>query len=300
MIELRFCGPAKRLDAYLLESCPGLLAGELHKFYRQNKIKTEGKRLPLATRLQDGCTVRLYLPPEAEARAFLPKPPGPLPPVLYQDEHFLALEKPAGLPSLSEAGDSLLARARLHLGPQWALCHRLDTGTSGVILLAATEEALGLCEALLRRRALCKTYLCLCLGVPKVPEATLKAYLWKDAKKGFVSVMAKGQPGAKPIETAYRSLCTNGALSLLEVHPHTGRTHQIRAHLASAGLPLLGDGKYGSEAANRRYHCKYQCLCAKQLQFPEVLPAPFERYAGLCIQAGEPWFLQLLSHTHLE
>lgn len=293
MLSFTISAPAPaRLEDYLRLVCPGLSSGECHKFLRQNKIKLNGKRQPLSASLQPGDSLRLYLPPEAEARATRPPPL----PVLFEDENLLALCKPAGLPSLADspAQDSALSRALAQCGGPLHPCHRLDTGTSGVLLLAKNGEALQFVQSLLHTKQLEKTYLCLCLGAPRPAQGSLGGFLWKDAKQGLVRILPGPRPGAKPVHTEYKTLAQRNGLALLEVRLHTGRTHQIRAHLASIGHPILGDSKYGELAANRRHRCRYQCLCARSLRFPATLPAPHSGYSGLHIQAPDPWFLSLV------
>ncbi len=295
MIEFTISAPAPaRLEDFLLSACPGIGKAEWHKYLRQNKIKLNGKRQPLSAPLQAGDLLRLYLPPSAEARAY--QSHHALPEVLFEDENLLALHKPAGLLSLSEnpAEDSLLARAQRQYTTPLLPCHRLDTGTSGVLLMAKNEASLHCIRGLLHTRQLEKNYLCVTLGTPSPPAGLLEGYLWKDAQKSQVHIFPAPRPGAKPVKTSYKTLAQNGELALLQVRLHTGRTHQIRAHLASIGCPILGDSKYGQQTANRRYRCRYQCLCAKSLRFPATLPAPYAAYSGLFIEAPDPWFLTLL------
>ena len=118
------------------------------------------------------------------------------------------------------------------------------------------------------------------------------AYLVKDAKRGMVRVTPVRGRGAKEIVTRYETLCTSGALALLRVQLVTGRTHQIRAHLASIGCPILGDSKYGSTQANRAWRFKYQALCAHSLRFPEMeKESPCAGLSGKTLFAEEPWYV---------
>lgn len=303
MKTLRYTGGAKsppRLDRFIQSALPGLPGGLLHKYLRQNKIKLNGKKQPLSTRLAPGDEVRLYLPQSAGENA----PALPALKVLYEDAGLLAAYKPAGLISLREGpesgaeGDSLLARARAHAAGAYQplACHRLDTGTSGVLLFAKSPEMLDFFTGLIREHRLQKLYYGLSFGHPAPPAGQMEGWLQKDAQKGLVRVCATARPGAKQAVTAYRTLATSGPLALLELEPRTGRTHQLRAQLAAGGTPLLGDSKYGDLAANRRYRCKYQCLCAAQLRFPKLpgLPEddPRAAYSGLRISCEKPWFYQ--------
>ena len=125
----------------------------------------------------------------------------------------------------------------------------------------------------IRDRELVKLYLCAIVGQIKPPDGTLKGYLWKDEAKKQVFVKSRPVPGARTAVTKYRTLTSGRGLSLLECDLITGRTHQIRAQLAAAGHPLLGDGKYGSEKLNRRYGMRRQALWSWSLEFRFTTPA---------------------------
>ena len=297
--------PGVRLDAFLHRAEPSLTVGALHRYLRENKIKVNGKRLPLSARLAAGDVVRLYLPgqpAQGEGPAYLAAKPYFTP--VYEDAQVLVAQKPAGLLVQDEAGaqaDTLLNRARRYLYEKgelaahapWLpqLCHRLDTGTSGLVILAKTPAALAQMTELIRTRAVQKEYLCVTVGAPARPQAELRGFLVKNAKRGTVRVTAAAQRGAKEIITRYETLCKSGALALLRVQLVTGRTHQIRAHLASIGCPVLGDSKYGNTQANRAWHFKYQALCAYSLRFPAMeKESPCAGLSGKTLFAEEPWY----------
>lgn len=278
-----------RLDKFLYEKVPSLSYGILRKYLKENKIKVDGKKQPLSFRLSAGNIVRLYADPSGSI-SFVP---------VYEDESLLIANKPAGLPVCGqEDADTLLTRAQTYLRTQGQdplslrLCHRLDTGTSGLVLLAKTPQAEAFFTQLIRDRALCKKYLCVTFGRP-VPESdTLQDYLIKNSEKGTVRIVSAPLPGAKEITTRYRTLAVSGRLALLEVTLITGRTHQIRAHLASIGCPILGDSKYGNQAANRELKFKYQALCAYSLVFPEITQEPFAALSKQHFELDFPWYAQ--------
>ncbi len=176
--------------------------------------------------------------------------------VIYEDERLLVVDKPAGIPVDADkaniGADTMLIRLQAYC-PGAQLCHRLDTGTGGVLIAAKTDEALDEMTAAFKNHTeITKKYQCLVVGKPAKSEAKLKDYLIKDAGSAHVRIVHAPQPGALSVETHYRLLGTKDSVSLLEVTLITGRTHQIRAHLSSASLPLAGDDKYGDRAANRR------------------------------------------------
>lgn len=284
-----------RLDKYLMSQFPQLGLGRLNKALRENKIKLNGKKQPLSTRIQTGDEIQLYIPDSwfvmPDALRFV-----------YRDEQVWLVDKPAGLPVDAPEGDSLLARARKAAEGTPAkprLCHRLDTGTSGLVLLACTDQAETLLTELIRRRELHKEYLCVTFGRPDPDAGVLGGYLLKDSQRGIVRIVPRQGPDAKPVETRYETLAVSGRLALLRVQLITGRTHQIRAHMASIGCPILGDSKYGNHAANRELRFRYQALCAWRLCFP---PLPQPELAGVSGQTFElpmPWYCEQVQRGEL-
>ena len=142
-----------------------------------------------------------------------------------------------------------------------AACHRLDNQTSGLCLFAKREQVLETLQEVFRNRETEKTYECLVRGIPKPPRAECRAWLVKDAKAARVTVLDHPAPEAKVILTGYETL-EAGPISRLRVFLHTGRTHQIRAHLAALGHPILGDDVYGDRKWNREQKVRMLRLCA--------------------------------------
>ena len=276
-----------RLDKYLMEQFPALGLGRLNKALRENKIKLNGKKQPLATRVQNGDVIRVYLlddqlgltsqegPEFLQARA-----PAEF---IYENDDLIVANKPAGIPVDGDESDTLLNR----------VLRRLDTGTSGLVLLAKTAAAEEFLVNAIKERLIRKTYLCVTFGRPVPPAATLHSFLTKDSVHGIVRILDEPKSGAKEIITAYDTIAVSGRLALLRVELVTGRTHQIRAHLASIGCPILGDSKYGNNAANRELKLKYQALCAWELAFPKKISDPqFAALAGKVFRAPKPWYYQ--------
>ena len=148
-------------------------------------------------------------------------------------------------------------------------------------------EAEELFLAAIKNREVKKTYLCVTFGRPTPPDATLGGYLLKDADRGIVKIVEDKQPGAKDVETRYETIAVSGRLALLKVQLITGRTHQIRAHMASIGCPILGDSKYGNNTANRELKLKYQALCAWELTMPHFNQPDFAFLSGKTFHAPE-------------
>ena len=308
------CLAPTRLDHYLQQQYPALTPGRLNKALRENKIKLNGKKQPLSTRVMAGDEIRLFILDEQLDGGREADGPswknarGPAEAV-YNGPQLLVVNKPAGLPVDGPESDTLLNRALLYLNKageygedslyQPALCHRLDTGTSGLVLIAKTPEAEQILLEAIRERQVKKTYLCVTFGRPVPPEGTLGGYLLKDANLGKVQILPEKKPGAKEVCTEYETIAVSGRLALLKVRLITGRTHQIRAHMASIGCPILGDSKYGNNAANRELKLKYQALCAWELVMPDFPAAsPLADVAGKVFHAPRPWYYgQVLDGT---
>ena len=276
------CLAPTRLDNYLMQQFPALNPGRLNKALRENKIKLNGKKQPLSTRVMAGDEIKLF--------------------ILDDCPQILVVNKPAGLSVDGPEDDTLLNRALLYLNQKGeykendlytpALCHRLDTGTSGLVILAKTPEAEQLFLEVIKNREVKKTYLCVTFGRPVPPDGTLGGYLLKDADRGIVKIVPDKQPGAKDVETQYETIAVSGRLALLKVRLITGRTHQIRAHMASIGCPILGDSKYGNNTANRELKLKYQALCAWELTLPRFTQPDFADLSGKTFHAPKPWYYQ--------
>ena len=283
----------QRLDRFLAKAVPLLPASLAQKYIRLKRIKRNGARAQRDTRLEAGDLLQLYINDEffdtpREDNAYLTVA-APKLNIVYEDENILLVDKRPGLAvhphDGAEYGRTLIdqIQAYLYQKHEWrpreenaftpALCNRIDRNTGGIVIAAKTAEALRVMNQKIRDRELVKLYLCAIVGQIQPPDGTLKGYLWKDEAKKQVFVKSRPVPGARTAVTKYRTLTSGRGLSLLECDLITGRTHQIRAQLAAAGHPLLGDGKYGSEKLNRRYGMRRQALWSWSLEFRFTTPA---------------------------
>lgn len=288
------CG--QRLDRFLAKAVPLLPQSLLQKYLRLKRIKVNRRRSEGSYRLAPGDLVELYINDEFFAKdgqedAFLSARDGLE--IVYEDENILLADKPAGLVvHVDNEGqvDTLINRILKYLAGTGqydprrensftpALCNRIDRNTCGLVLCAKNAPTLRVLNQKIRDREITKQYRCLVFGTPSPPHATCKAFLRKDAAKNQVEVFDRPVPGGRTIVTEYRVLGSGGGLSLLEVTLHTGRTHQIRAHLAHLGHPLAGDTKYGQSRRNRDLPYRYQALCAYRLTFDFPTPAEHLEY----------------------
>ena len=188
--------------------------------------------------------------------------------LVYQDDRVLVVSKPAGISVAAADGDEDTLESRLNLlcGPVYPV-HRLDFFTTGLTMFARDPQAAAALTEALRKRTIKKFYRCILKSVPDPPQAQLTAYCFKDPERALLTVLDYPVPGALDMQTAYRVLQRREETCLAEVELLTGRTHQIRAHMAHIGCPVLGDDKYGDRVLNRAMKCREPRLCAVRLEF---------------------------------
>ena len=286
IITVRRNDAGQRLDKFLQKAVKGLPTSMMYKLIRQKKIKLNRKRAEPNVILCEGDELQLFIreeffdSPERDDGAL--SRIRPKLEIVYEDENILLLNKRPGVlvhedTAASENTLVLHMKAYLYQKGEYdpeseqsfapALCNRIDRNTGGIVIAAKNAEALRVMNEKIRENAVTKCYLCLVHGTPSPREATLTGYLRKNASENLVEVRDCPFEGAKNIITRYHVLESRGDRSLCEVELVTGRTHQIRAHMAHIGHPLVGDGKYGVNRSEKKQGYKYQALYAYRLGF---------------------------------
>ena len=279
----------QRFDKYLSKLLKEAPKSFLYKMLRKKNITLNNKKATGSEKLKEGDEIRIFLSDETYEKfskeEAAPRAATSLS-IIYEDRDILLINKPRGMlsqpddtgePSLVEYVTGYLLKTGQITEEELrtfhpSVCNRLDKNTSGIIAAGKSLTGLQELSALFHDRTIHKDYLCIVKGVLN-DKQHIRGFLKKDQKKNQVTVSKEKTPDAKPIETIYTPLGNNGNVTLLKVRLVTGRTHQIRAHLAAEGHPLMGDSKYGSSAFNRscreKYGLKHQLLHAYCLSFPK-------------------------------
>lgn len=300
----------QRLDKFIHKSVPNLPQSLLYKYIRLKRIKVNRKRAEISTRLQEGDVVDMYINDEffqkTEKHYDFMKAPKVLN-IIYEDENIILLDKKAGVlchPDDKEYVDTLIGRVKRYLYEKGeynpdeensfvpSLVNRIDRNTGGIVIAAKNAESLRILNEKMKLRELHKYYLCVVVGKPPKKSDILTGYLVKNEKTNTVSVRKNPTYGAKEIKTKYTVLDTVDELSLVDIELLTGRTHQIRAHMASIGCPLLGDGKYGKNQTNKKLGgYKKQLLYSYRLKFDFTSDAGILNYLdGKDFEVSDVWF----------
>ncbi|MCX4256433.1 MAG: RluA family pseudouridine synthase [Oscillospiraceae bacterium] len=298
----------QRLDKFVLKAVPRLPQSMMYKAIRNKRIKINGKRAEISSRLCEGDTVQMYLNDEffdsVTETEFMSV--SSVLNIIYEDENIMLLDKKNGMVVHEDddnTADTLINRVKRYLYDKGeydpnaensfapALCNRLDRNTGGIVIAAKNAESLRILNQKIRDREIEKYYLCITAGVPSKRADTVTAYLEKDSASNTVKVTDRKSSTNKTIVTSYRVIRDNGSLALVEIKLGTGRTHQIRAHMAHIGCPLLGDGKYGINRINREYKVKTQALYSYRLKFAFSSESGCLEYLnGKEFRADKVWF----------
>ena len=280
----------QRFDKYLAKLLREAPKSFVYKMLRKKNITLNGKKATGNEKLNQGDEIRLFLSDETYLK-FSGKESAPRAntelSVVYENSDILLINKPSGMlsqpdetkePSLVEYVTGYLLDTGAVTEEELvtfrpSVCNRLDKNTSGLVAAGKSLAGLQALSELFHDRTIHKDYLCIVKGILK-EQTHIRGYLKKDSRYNKVTVYKNKVQDAQPVETVYTPLGNNGKTTLLKVRLVTGRTHQIRAHLASEGYPLMGDAKYGDRVFNKkcreRYGLNHQLLHAFSLTFPQL------------------------------
>ncbi len=250
-----FCKAPRRarLSEIVLAECPWISGRKLKELLSARELRLNGKRTAEDLTAEAGDLIEAYLPDPPEIRA------------VYSDDNIVVADKPAHVDSVAALPKALSAR----FGELYPV-HRLDTNTTGVVVLARNEGAKASLERAFKRHEVIKQYVATVTKAPSPRRGTLRGWLVKDSASGRVRVYDAPVKGGVEAVTEYETAEGDDGLYVVKLRPLTGRTHQLRAQLAHIGCPILGDGKYGDFAENKKRGVKQQRLRAVSITFTSI------------------------------
>ena len=261
----------KKLNNFILDTFPKLNTNTLYKALRKKDIRINGKRVSENTIIKSGDEITIFITDALLIGNSLNLN------IIFEDENILVVNKPIGI-SVTEDNylDKTLTQIiKEQFGANLEPCHRIDRNTSGLIIYAKNTESLNILLQKFKNHEIEKHYKATVIGIPKKKHEILTSYLFKDSKKSKVYISDEYKKGYTKIITEYAVISENkkNNISELDVILHTGRTHQIRAHLAHIGHPIIGDGKYGINQINKAFCKNTQMLCSYKLKFNFTTPS---------------------------
>lgn len=264
IVEEKFNG--KKLNNFLLSKFDGLTNNTIYKALRKKDIRINNVKVNKNIILHTGDEVKIFIIDELLFKS------SPISlEIIYEDDNIILVNKPI---NIEVTGKNSLTSHIQNIYQEKGFnfiepCHRLDRNTSGLILFAKNKDSLTEILNMFKENKIEKHYLAITYGIPNKKYEYLVAYLFKDTKKSLVYISNDRKKGYQEIKTSYTIIScdkTNN-LALLDIQLHTGRTHQIRAHLSHIGYPILGDGKYGINKINKNFHFTTQALCSYSITF---------------------------------
>ena len=254
----------KKLMNFLLGEFNNLKQSTVFKALRKKDIIINDKRINDNVIVHTGDTVTVYITDELLYGTNTNLD------IVFEDDNILVVNKPSGIAVTdSSLGEKTLSMLVQDYCKSAMPCHRLDRNTCGLVLFAKNDTALQILFDKFKTREIDKYYVCIVNGIPTIKEKRLESFLFKDNKKSTVYISDTPKAGYLDIVTCYKVIACNTQknISLLDVKLATGRTHQIRAHLAHIGHPIIGDGKYGINKVNKAFNAKAQYLTSYKMVF---------------------------------
>lgn len=268
----------KKIDKVILDRYPNLNKNTLFKAFRKKDIRVNDKRISENITVYLNDNIKVFISDELIEGLNNDD----LIDIVYEDENILVVNKPINLEVVGEQSlTSILEKEQLKKGNKFIKpCHRLDRNTTGLVLFSKSQEALDILLDKFKNKEIEKRYIATVYGILNKKQARLESYLFKDSKKSIVYISDEPKKGYQKIITSYKVIeeNKNENTSVLDINLETGRTHQIRAHLAHIGHPIIGDGKYGINEVNKKHKQKTQMLSSYLIKFNFTSPSGILEY----------------------